>query len=150
VQQIAQKAELVQQDLAKYQIEAYHAEQATQEAQQAEQFEVLSNYFVLHSVHTATYIYCSLFIVSQAATENLHHLVSTYSTPGVFKSVLGEQFDATAFEIPLEQHIKDSFKNHLIKTNVKLSTMKTVKPRFASSMAEPVFESTATIFPGTV
>lgn len=121
VRHISEKAELIQQELARFEEDAYHVERAAQEAKDAEQFE--------------------------AATENLHHLISTHVTPGVFKSVLGEQYDATAYEIPLEQHLKDSFRNHLVKTGTRLSTMGRVRARFASSMAEPVLEDTTNIFP---
>jgi hypothetical protein len=77
----------------------------------------------------------------------LHHLLSTAVTPSVFKSVLGQDFEATAYEIPIEQHIKDSFKNHLVKTNTQLVTSRPVRARFASSMAAPIMEEPTTIVP---
>ena len=42
-------------------------------------------------------------------TENLHHLISTEAIKGVFTSPYGENFATTAFGIPMETHIKDSF-----------------------------------------
>ena len=94
-------------------------------------------------------------------TENLHHLLSTKTNPSVFQSPFGPEFQATAFDIPIEQHIKDSFKvwtddrphpprrggvlghvvdscrcsfqNHLIKTQPNLPTFVTTATRFTEN-----------------
>lgn len=43
-------------------------------------------------------------------TGSLHHLLSTSVRPGIFRSPYGEAYSATAFDIPVEKHIEDSFK----------------------------------------
>jgi hypothetical protein len=40
-----------------------------------------------------------------------HHLLSTAAIPGVFRSPLGPHADATAFDVPVEEHIKEAFQN---------------------------------------
>eukprot|EP01084_Bolivina_argentea_P189821 326351_1 len=40
---------------------------------------------------------------------NLHHLVSTKATHGVFRSPFGREFSATAYGISVEQHIQQKF-----------------------------------------
>lgn len=42
-------------------------------------------------------------------SENLHHLLGTKHIHGVFNSPYGNEFSATAFGVPMEKHIKDSF-----------------------------------------
>lgn len=44
-------------------------------------------------------------------TSNIHHLVGTHAIPSVFQSRLGPEYDATAFDIPMEEHIRDAFHN---------------------------------------
>lgn len=44
-------------------------------------------------------------------TENLHHMLSTESQPGVFSSRFGKQFEKTAYGISIDDHIRDSFAN---------------------------------------
>jgi hypothetical protein len=46
-----------------------------------------------------------------ALAENLHHLISTKAIPGVFNSRFGEMYQITAFDIPMDDHIRDAFKN---------------------------------------
>lgn len=45
-----------------------------------------------------------------ATTANLHHLLSTRAQPGIFNSRLGEEFQVTAFGVPVEEHIRVSAK----------------------------------------
>lgn len=47
----------------------------------------------------------------ETLTSNIHHLVGTKAIPSVFKSKLGPQYDASAFDIPMEEHIKEAFQN---------------------------------------
>lgn len=43
-------------------------------------------------------------------TQNLHHILSTKSCMGIFASPFGAQFNATAFGVPVETHIRNQFK----------------------------------------
>lgn len=43
-------------------------------------------------------------------TAGLHHLLSTAGRPGIFRSPYGEAYSAKAFDIPVEDHIRDAFK----------------------------------------
>ncbi|XXQ37584.1 Myosin motor domain-containing protein [Plasmodiophora brassicae] len=43
-------------------------------------------------------------------TSNLHHLLSTATQAGIFKSPFGEVYSAKAFDIPVEEHIADAFR----------------------------------------
>lgn len=43
--------------------------------------------------------------------ENLHHLVSTKAIPGIFNSRFGEMYQITAYDIPMDDHIRDAFRN---------------------------------------
>jgi hypothetical protein len=45
-----------------------------------------------------------------AITASLHHLLSTAGRPGIFRSPYGESYSAKAFDIPVEDHIRDAFK----------------------------------------
>ena len=48
-------------------------------------------------------------------TENLHHLLSTQSQPGIYNSPFIQEDLPTAFNQPIEDHIKTSFKNYISK-----------------------------------
>lgn len=47
----------------------------------------------------------------ETLTSNIHHLVGTRAIPSVFQSRLGPEYDATAFDIPMEAHIREAFQN---------------------------------------
>jgi len=40
---------------------------------------------------------------------SMHHLLGTKTVPGVFGSPFGPEFHRTAFQLPMEEHIKDAF-----------------------------------------
>ena len=44
-------------------------------------------------------------------TSNIHHLVGTRAIPSIFQSRLGPEYDTTAFDIPMEHHIREAFQN---------------------------------------
>jgi len=44
--------------------------------------------------------------------SNLHHLVSTRNIPGIFQSRFGEANHRTAYEVPMDQHLWDAFRNN--------------------------------------
>ncbi|CEG46541.1 IQ motif, EF-hand binding site [Plasmopara halstedii] len=46
-----------------------------------------------------------------AAIFNAHHLLSTATQPGIFRSPYGELYSAKAFDIPVEEHIAGAFKS---------------------------------------
>lgn len=46
-------------------------------------------------------------------TSNIHHLMGTYTQPGIYNSVYGEQYATTAYGIPLESHIHENAMNEL-------------------------------------
>lgn len=48
-------------------------------------------------------------------TENLHHLLSTQSQPGIYNSPFIQEDLPTAFNQPIEDHIKTSFKRYISK-----------------------------------
>jgi len=53
----------------------------------------------------------------ESLTRNMHHLLSTRAIPSVFQAPLatgvgaGEAVQVTAFDIPMEEHIKEAFRN---------------------------------------
>lgn len=47
-------------------------------------------------------------------TENIHHLLSTASQPGVFQSPFGPEFASTAYGIEMESHIRDAWENRAL------------------------------------
>lgn len=48
-------------------------------------------------------------------TANIHHLMGTYTQPGIYNSIYGEQYATTAYGIPLESHIHENTMNELQK-----------------------------------
>ena len=43
-------------------------------------------------------------------TQNLHHLLSTASTPGVYNPPYAQGMVPTAFNVPIEEHLRDGVK----------------------------------------
>jgi len=57
-------------------------------------------------------------------TQNLHHLVSTSATPGIYKSPYMQHQIPTAFGIPIEEHLCRGVKDILRTKQMKQSTIK--------------------------
>lgn len=57
-------------------------------------------------------------------TQNLHHLVSTTATPGIYKSPYMQDQIPTAFGIPIEEHLCRGVKDILRTKQMKQSTIK--------------------------
>lgn len=57
-------------------------------------------------------------------TQNLHHLVSTTATPGIYKSPYMQNQIPTAFGIPIEEHLCRGVKDILRTKKLKQSTIK--------------------------
>jgi len=58
-------------------------------------------------------------------TQNLHHLVSTAATPGIYKSPYMQNQIPTAFGIPIEEHLCRGVKDILRTKQLKQSAIKT-------------------------
>lgn len=56
-------------------------------------------------------------------TQNLHHLLSTASTPGVYNPPYAQDMVPTAFDIPIEEHLREGVKDFL-----KTQGLRRVKP----------------------
>eukprot|EP00455_Lapot_gusevi_P048751 TRINITY_DN6799_c0_g1_i3.p1 TRINITY_DN6799_c0_g1~~TRINITY_DN6799_c0_g1_i3.p1 ORF type:complete len:293 (+),score=57.43 TRINITY_DN6799_c0_g1_i3:95-973(+) len=83
----------------------------------------------------------------ERVTESLHHLISTKATPGVFASPFGPQFQATAFQIPIEDHIKQQFKN--FQTKKQLSATRPPADPSATTAAPKRLPSLSTATPAS-
>lgn len=80
----------------------------------------------------------------ESRAQNSHHLLGTRAIPSVFHSTRGPEFCATAFDIPMEEHLKEAFVNRQtqmrkMRVRREQTDRRTVPPRAAAAVIIAAF-----------